>query len=35
MQSFPPVPHRGPSEHVQYKKLKMLTEPGDPTASTH
>ena len=25
----------GPSEHVQYKTLKMQTEPGDPTASTH
>lgn len=35
MQSLPPAPHGGPSEHVQYKALKIHSEPGDPTASAH
>lgn len=35
MQSLPPAPHGGPSEHAQYKALKMHLEPGDPTASAH
>lgn len=35
MQSLPPAPHGGPSEHVRYKVLKVQTEPGDPTASGH
>lgn len=35
MQSLPPALQGGPSEHAQYKGLKMHSEPGDPTASAH